>query len=89
MRIDGRVLAADIRDRIEDRMARPRGRMVAVLVGDNPASCSFVARKADAARAFGVSFEVVRFGVDTPQEALVNSITALAADDAVGGIVLQ
>ena len=89
MRIDGRVIATSIRERVMDRMPRPRGRMVAVLIGDNPASLSFLKKKEEAAHAFDVDFELVRFTAGEGQEVVVTALAALAADDTVGGIVLQ
>lgn len=72
-----------------DRMPRPRGRMVAVLIGSDPASLSFLKKKEEAARAFDVHFELVRFDAGERQEVVVAALAALAALDAVGGIVLQ
>ncbi len=72
-----------------DRMPRPPRRMVAVLIGDDPASLSFLKKKEGAARAFDVDFELVRFSAGERQEAVVAALAALSADDTVGGIVLQ
>lgn len=89
MQIDGRVIAASIRERVMDRMPWPRRRMVAVLIGDDLSSLSFLKKKEEAARTFDVDFELVRFDVGERQEAVVAALAALATDDTVGGIVLQ
>lgn len=71
------------------RMPVPKRRMIAVLVGGDAASASFLARKAVVARSLGIGFELVSFSGIEEQEDIARSIKAFSADPSVGGIVLQ
>lgn len=71
------------------RRPLPHGRMVAVLVGGDAASASFLARKAAVARSLGIGFELVSFSGLEKQEDIARSIAGFAADPSVLGIVLQ
>jgi methylenetetrahydrofolate dehydrogenase (NADP+)/methenyltetrahydrofolate cyclohydrolase len=63
--------------------------MVAVLVGGNPASASFLARKAAVAQSLGIAFELVSFSGRELEGDIVRSLTSFAKDPSVGGIILQ
>lgn len=88
MRIDGRKLAEDIYDGLR-RLPAPRRRMVAVLIGGNAASASFLARKAAVAQLLDIGFELVSFSGRESEEDIVRSLVSFAKDSSVGGIVLQ
>jgi 5,10-methylene-tetrahydrofolate dehydrogenase/methenyl tetrahydrofolate cyclohydrolase len=70
-------------------MPRSLRRLVAILIGDDAASRSFIAVKERAARDFGIIFEFLQIPSGMPQEAVVARLKGLAADCSVGGIVLQ
>lgn len=88
MKIDGQAVAAGMYGVLR-RMPVPRTRMVAVLMGADGASLSFIARKEAAARSLGIDFERVAFSGEEPQETVLRVICALADDASVGGIILQ
>ena len=93
--IDGKALAAAIRSEVTDGVTvflnahgrRPSLRVV--LVGDNPASQSYVRGKARAAEEVGIDAETLLQPADLSQEALLELVTSLNSDASVDGILVQ
>ena len=93
--IDGTAIAADVRAEVADGAAafldahgrRPALRVV--LVGDHPASASYVRAKARAAGEAGIDAETIRRPADLTQADLLGLIADLNADAAVDGILVQ
>ena len=88
MRIDGKELAKGIYGGLR-RKPPPHSRIIAVLIGGNEASASFLARKAAVAQSLDIGFELVSFSGREPEEDIVRSLTSFAKDSSVGAIVLQ
>ena len=93
--IDGKAFAADLRSRLAARVpdfVQATGRapgLAVVLVGEDPASQVYVRSKHKATVEAGMlSFEH-RLPADTSQQALLDLVAALNADDAVDGILVQ
>ncbi len=93
--IDGKTIAAGLRFRVADAAARLRREhgltsgLATILVGDDPASRSYVRAKGNACGAAGlVSFER-RLPADTGEAALIGEIDSLNADDRVDGVLVQ
>ena len=93
--IDGKALAAAIRSEVADGVSEfldAHGRRPAlrvVLVGDNPASQSYVRGKARAADEVGIDAETLLQPADLSQEGLLELVDSLNADDDVDGILVQ
>ncbi len=93
--IDGTAVAADVRAEVAEgaaAFARAHGRRPAlrvVLVGDNPASQSYVRAKARAAGDAGIDAETLLHPADLAEVDLLAVIADLNADDAVDGILVQ
>jgi len=93
--IDGKALAAAIRSEVAEGVAEflsANGRRPAlrvILVGDNPASQSYVRGKARASGEVGIDAETLLQPADLSQDALLELVAALNADDAVDGILVQ
>lgn len=93
--IDGKALAAGLRTRVKDTAAvfeAARGRrpcLRVLLVGDHPASQSYVRSKERAAHGSGLDSTVERLPESLGQAALLARIDALNADDTVDGILVQ
>lgn len=92
--IDGRALAARIRDRVGDEVAelRARGvavRLVSVQVGDDPASALFIRNQQRSATAAGIDFEHAHLPGDVREERLVAYLRERNADPATTGILVQ
>ena len=89
--IDGKALAARIRAEIADEAARlPRKAGLAViLVGNDPASCVYVANKQkDCVQCGFASFEY-KLSEETREEELLRLIEELNRNDTVDGILVQ
>lgn len=94
MIIDGKKIASDIRAEVAAEAAAMAARgtrpgLAVVLLGDHPASVSYVTAKERACAECGVASFPVRLPADTPQEALLAEIARLNADDRVDGILVQ
>ena len=84
--IDGKAIAAQIRDGLVPRVEalKKRGlapRLAAVLVGDDPASAVYVNAKKKTAEALGIASEIIRRPASTSQrelEALVDELNRRA-----------
>lgn len=64
-------------------------RLVVILVGDNPASLSYVRGKEKACQAIGMENELVTLPEDTSEEALLARIDSYNKDPEVDGILVQ
>jgi methylenetetrahydrofolate dehydrogenase (NADP+)/methenyltetrahydrofolate cyclohydrolase len=93
--LEGKPLADRIREDVARDVARikeARGivpGLVAVIVGDNPASQSYVRMKEKACQALGIRSEVQRLPAATTAAALKVRIDELNAADHVDGILIQ
>ncbi len=63
--------------------------LVVILVGDNPASVSYVTGKAKASEAVGIKNTTIRKPETISEEELLSLIRALNEDDSVDGILVQ
>ena len=93
--IDGKALAARMRERIAEDVARLRGEhhvipgLAAVLVGDDPGSQIYVNSKHRACEAAGMYSRQVKLPADTTQADLLAVVDDLNDDDAIDGILVQ
>jgi len=93
--IDGTAVANQILTDVAARAvayAERTGRkptLAAVLVGDDPASATYVKMKRNRSRKNGIDSRSVTLGADTTTDELVDRLTALSADLEVDGILLQ
>jgi methylenetetrahydrofolate dehydrogenase (NADP+)/methenyltetrahydrofolate cyclohydrolase len=95
VRIDGLAIARRLRDEIaraaaalEDSTGVKPG-LAAVLVGDDPASATYVRMKQRACDEAGFRSRVVRLPADASQHDLVGHVEALNADAQIHGILVQ
>ena len=93
--LEGKPLADKIREEVARDVAhhkQTRGTvpgLVAVIVGDNPASQSYVRMKEKACQALGLWSEVQRLPATTTMAELTTRIDELNAADHVDGILIQ
>ena len=64
-------------------------KLCVILVGDNPASLSYVNMKHRACEKTGIESQVLKFGEDMSQSALLSEIERLNNDKSVSGILVQ
>ena len=95
MIISGKELSTRLKQQMRDQVAgfpQKYGRvphLVVILVGDNPASVSYVTGKAKASEAVGIRNTTIRKPESISEEALLSLIRELNADDGVDGILVQ
>ncbi len=92
--IDGKRIAESIRAELKDRVTRLRDRGVipglgVILVGDDPASKSYVAGKHKACEALGIHSDDHHLPADTSRQDLTSLIEKLNNDPTIHGILLQ
>lgn len=93
--LDGKAVAATVRAEVAERVAgfvQRTGRqpgLATILVGEDPASAVYVASKRKLASAAGLLDLHQHLPAGTSVAAIAAVIDALAADDAVSGILLQ
>jgi methylenetetrahydrofolate dehydrogenase (NADP+) / methenyltetrahydrofolate cyclohydrolase len=92
--LDGTAVAQKIRERVRDEVARtsPAGLSPSLrvyLVGDNPASLSYVGSKTRAAQEAGIRAETVRLPADLPPGELIAEVRRANEDTSVNGILVQ
>ena len=92
--IDGAAIARGIRERVAGAAADVTARgvkpgLTVILVGDNPASASYVRSKGVAAEAAGIDSTTVRLPANTAQSDLLSYVDELNADARVHGILVQ
>lgn len=92
--INGKELSKHIRQDLADEVVRLKEKgiepkLVVVLVGDNPASLSYVKGKEKAAAEIGMASELIRLDADTTEPELLTLLERLNEDDSVHGILVQ
>jgi methylenetetrahydrofolate dehydrogenase (NADP+)/methenyltetrahydrofolate cyclohydrolase len=92
--IDGAAIGAEIRAELRKRVARLRARgldpgLAFVIVGDNPASISYVRSKARGCAEVGLRSETIHLPGSTSQADLLERIRAINRDPAWDGLIVQ
>lgn len=95
MIISGKELSAKLKAEMAHQVAafpQKYGRvphLVVILVGDDPASVSYVTGKAKASEVVGIRNTTIRKPADIPEAELLDLIRQLNEDDTVDGILVQ
>ena len=93
--IDGKKLASEMRAAIASGVAAlkdSRGTtpgLAVILVGDNPASISYVTAKEKACSEAGMYSKEIRLPADAPESEVIHVIETLNADETIHGILVQ
>ncbi|XP_050092863.1 bifunctional methylenetetrahydrofolate dehydrogenase/cyclohydrolase, mitochondrial isoform X1 [Anopheles aquasalis] len=93
--IDGKQIAADIRNELRQQVSswiaqgNRSPQLTAILIGDDPASATYVNNKMKAAEDVGIKSVTETYGNEITEEELINRIYQLNEDDAVDGILVQ
>jgi methylenetetrahydrofolate dehydrogenase (NADP+)/methenyltetrahydrofolate cyclohydrolase len=94
--LDGKTLAKSIEGALKPRVAafiaKTKGHipvLATILVGDDPASATYVKMKGNACRRIGMESRKVELPTSTTTEQLLEEIKALNQNTAVNGILLQ
>ena len=92
--IDGKLVAKQVRIALKPRIAELKKRgvtpgLAAVLIGDDPASATYVGSKARACEKLGLRSLVIRKPADFAQDKLLAIVSELNDDDSIHGILVQ
>lgn len=93
--IDGKLLASNLRAQIASSVAKLKEEkgivpgLAVILVGDNPASVSYVTAKEKACAESGMYSREIRLPAETTQEELLSKVEELNVDPAIHGILVQ
>lgn len=91
--IDGKKLAADVRERLKMEIAAGQGEdlpvLAVVMVGENDASRIYVRNKQKAAAEIGMVCEVYEFAESIGERALMSSLQDLNDNPHINGIIVQ
>ena len=93
--IDGKAVSLEIKENLKERIENIRiaGQRIpclaVIIVGDNPASRSYVRGKIKAAEFTGMDSRLIELPEDVSEEVLMQTIEKLNADSGVDGILVQ
>lgn len=93
--IDGKKIAAQVKQELADEVTRLKAtghktpHLVAVLVGNDPASETYVASKVKACQEVGFKSTEMRYSADITEEQLLAVVDKLNRDDDVDGYIVQ
>jgi len=93
--LDGKAYAAEINEDLKKRVSRIMNKtgqmpvLATILVGDDPASVTYVKMKGNACRRAGLESKKVVLPESSTTEEVINQITLLNGDGNIHGILLQ
>ena len=93
--LDGNALASQIREEVAQQVeelrgaGRPAPHLTAVLVGDDPASATYVRGKQRDCDEVGIDSDVVALPADTGRSELLGHVQRLNEDPRVSGMIVQ
>ena len=93
--IDGKKVAAEIRQELKEKVEWLRSLnvrvpgLVTILVGDNPASLSYVTSKGKACNEIGMLSKIEKLSADTSEEELLKLIDSYNSNNDYDGILVQ
>ena len=94
IRIDGKVIAQSVKDRIKKAVVELKNQgitpcLATILIGDNPASSTYVRNKHIACEEVGIATKDHKLDANITQSELTKIIDELNADKSVHGILVQ
>src|SRR5690625_4477262 len=92
--INGKILAKQLRETMKQEVSDLKSKgliphLTVILVGDDPASRSYVNGKRKASSEIGISSEIIELPKSTEEEALLEEIERLNNNPSVHGILVQ
>ncbi|MDR0969994.1 MAG: bifunctional 5,10-methylenetetrahydrofolate dehydrogenase/5,10-methenyltetrahydrofolate cyclohydrolase [Lentimicrobiaceae bacterium] len=93
--IDGKAIAAELKKEIAQEVAQiidknqKAPHLAAVLVGNDPASKTYVSSKEKACKAVGITSSVYQLSENTTEKELIDVIQFLNNDDEIDGFIVQ
>ena len=93
--IDGKKIAAEIREELKKNVAELKSKynavpgLTVILVGEDPASKIYVRNKEKFAKEVGMNSEALKYPANLEEKVLLKKIEELNKDDKVSGILVQ
>jgi len=92
--IDGKQIAQQLRNEMKEEVTQLKQRKITphltvILIGDDPASHSYVNGKERASKEVGISSEIIKMPTETTESELIQTITTLNENEEVHGILVQ
>src|SRR5690625_4631599 len=92
--IDGKVIAQHLREEMKHEIEQLnkqniQPQLTVILIGNDPASNSYVKGKEKASIEVGISSNIIRLSEDTSEDELLNEIEMLNKDKETNGILVQ
>lgn len=93
--IDGKLISKKVKEEIKKEITKiidndeKVPHLVAIIVGEDPASQTYVASKEKAARLIGMTSSTYKFADDVTEKELLETINFLNNDDEVDGFIVQ
>lgn len=87
--LDGKIVAQHIQEDIKKRPSKKTPHLAVLLVGEHPASLTYVKRKQKACNNVGFSCDIHRFDKDCSEQELLDQIKQFNQDPAIHGILVQ
>jgi methylenetetrahydrofolate dehydrogenase (NADP+)/methenyltetrahydrofolate cyclohydrolase len=93
--IDGKEASNAIRDKIKEEVAglidagKRAPHLAAILVGEDPASQTYVANKEKSCQKVGITSTLYRLPAETTQDELLGVIDFINQDDEIDGVIVQ
>ncbi|MDO9511751.1 MAG: bifunctional methylenetetrahydrofolate dehydrogenase/methenyltetrahydrofolate cyclohydrolase FolD [Bacteroidales bacterium] len=94
-RIDGKAIATQIKNDIKTEVAalidneQPAPHLAAVIVGEDPASQTYISSKDKACKEVGITSSIYRYPANLSEEELLEVVDFLNNDDDVSGFIVQ
>ncbi len=85
---DGRIIAKEIIERLKN-LPVPKKIFAAILVGENPASISFLKQKKKVAGELKIDFRIYKFPQELKNDDLRKEVLKIALLKKVGGVIVQ
>jgi methylenetetrahydrofolate dehydrogenase (NADP+)/methenyltetrahydrofolate cyclohydrolase len=94
VKIDGKIIAQSVKDRVKKAVEELKSQgispcLATVLIGDNPASATYVRNKHKACEEVGIATKDHKLDADITQSELTKIIDELNSDSSVHGILVQ
>ena len=95
MIIDGKKIAAEIRGELREQVEQLKAagkrvpKLAVVIVGNNPASETYVANKIKACAEVGMEAVRIAYTTDITEQTLLNEVHRLNNDDSIDGFIVQ
>ena len=89
--LEGRSVAEKIKEeiRIKVQSLKKPPVLASILIGDNPGAITYVNSQTKAAESLGIVYKLFKLDQDITEEALIDFICKLNADNTVNGIIVQ